>query len=37
MSDYRTGTGHPPTLILGYAQLTEDRIAAGMAELGRLV
>ncbi|GGN46059.1 GntR family transcriptional regulator/MocR family aminotransferase [Actinoplanes campanulatus] len=33
MSDYRSGGGHPPTLILGYSQMTESRLRSGIREL----
>ena len=34
MADYDLTTG-PPTLVLGYSQMTENRIAAGVAELAQ--
>ncbi|HET6530820.1 MAG TPA: PLP-dependent aminotransferase family protein [Actinoplanes sp.] len=37
MSDYRVGGDHPPTLILGYSQMTEARIRAGIRELAAAV
>jgi GntR family transcriptional regulator/MocR family aminotransferase len=33
MADYRSGGHYPPTLILGYSQMTESRLRAGVAEL----
>ncbi|MBG0563713.1 hypothetical protein [Actinoplanes aureus] len=37
MSDYRIGGGHPPTLILGYSQMTESRLRAGVRELAATI
>ena len=37
MSDYWTGGGYPPTLILGYSQMSEDRIHQGIRELATAV
>ncbi|MGX6606121.1 MocR-like pyridoxine biosynthesis transcription factor PdxR [Micromonosporaceae bacterium Da 78-11] len=37
MGDYWTGGGRPPTLILGYSQMTESRLQAGVAELAAVV
>jgi GntR family transcriptional regulator/MocR family aminotransferase len=37
MGDYRTGGRYPPTLILGYSQMTEDRLRSGVRELAVLV
>jgi GntR family transcriptional regulator / MocR family aminotransferase len=37
LSDYRFGGEHPPTLILGYSQMTEARIRAGIHELAAAV
>ena len=33
MSDYWTSGHYPPTLILGYSQMTESRLRAGIADL----
>ena len=33
MGEYATGGGRPPTLILGYSQMTEARLRAGVREL----
>jgi GntR family transcriptional regulator / MocR family aminotransferase len=37
MGEYTTGRPHPPTLILGYSQMSESRLRAGVAELARAV
>jgi GntR family transcriptional regulator/MocR family aminotransferase len=38
MADYRAADGdHPATLILGYSQMSESRIRAGIGELARAV
>jgi GntR family transcriptional regulator / MocR family aminotransferase len=37
MDDYRHGDDHAPTLILGYSQMSESRIRAGIAELATVV
>ena len=40
MADYTgpaAGGGHPPTLILGYSQLTEARIRGGIRELAAVI
>jgi GntR family transcriptional regulator/MocR family aminotransferase len=37
MSDYGTSGGHPPTLILGYSQMSESRIRSGIHELASAV
>jgi GntR family transcriptional regulator/MocR family aminotransferase len=37
MSDYWTGGSYPPTLILGYCQMTEARLHAGVRELAAVV
>jgi GntR family transcriptional regulator/MocR family aminotransferase len=37
MSDYWTGGSYPPTLILGYCQMTEARLRAGVRELAAVV
>jgi DNA-binding transcriptional MocR family regulator len=37
MGDYRTSVDGPPTLILGYAQMTEDRMRNGIRELADAV
>jgi GntR family transcriptional regulator/MocR family aminotransferase len=37
MGDYRSATSGPPTLILGYAQMSEDRLRSGIRELARVV
>ena len=38
MTDYRPDTrGHPPVLLLGYAQMPEPAIRAGVHELGKAV
>jgi GntR family transcriptional regulator/MocR family aminotransferase len=37
MSDYWTGGSYPPTLILGYSQMTADRLRSGVRELADLV
>jgi GntR family transcriptional regulator/MocR family aminotransferase len=37
MADYRSGGGYPPTLILGYSQMTESQLRAGAAELALAV
>jgi GntR family transcriptional regulator / MocR family aminotransferase len=37
MSDYGTSGGHPPTLILGYSQMSESRIRSGIRELASAV
>ena len=37
LADYRTGRDHPPTLILGYAQMSESRIRGGVHELARVI
>ena len=38
MSDYRpTSRGHPPTLLLGYAQMPEPTIRAGVHELAKAI
>ncbi|BEL05451.1 PLP-dependent aminotransferase family protein [Actinoplanes sichuanensis] len=37
MGDYASGGGRPPTLILGYSQMTEARLRAGVRELATIV
>ena len=37
MADYAGGEGRPPTLILGYSQMTESRLRSGIEELARAV
>jgi GntR family transcriptional regulator/MocR family aminotransferase len=37
LGDYRTSVAGPPTLILGYAQMSEDRMRDGIHELARAV
>jgi GntR family transcriptional regulator/MocR family aminotransferase len=37
MADYWSGGGYPPTLILGYSQMTESRLRAGVSELAGVV
>jgi GntR family transcriptional regulator/MocR family aminotransferase len=37
MGDYWSGGHYPPTLILGYSQMTESRLRAGVAELAQAV
>ncbi len=38
MNDYRPApTGRPPTLVLGYAQMSDDRIGAGVREVAAAV
>jgi GntR family transcriptional regulator/MocR family aminotransferase len=37
MGDYATSVPHPPTLILGYSQMSEARLRTGIAELARAV
>jgi GntR family transcriptional regulator/MocR family aminotransferase len=37
MADYWSGGGYPPTLILGYSQMTESRLRAGVSELADVV
>ena len=37
MGDYWTGGHYPPTLILGYSQMTEARLRSGVRELAALI
>jgi GntR family transcriptional regulator/MocR family aminotransferase len=37
MGEYATSVPHPPTLILGYSQMSESRLRTGIAELARAV
>jgi GntR family transcriptional regulator / MocR family aminotransferase len=37
MSDYRTGTSSPPTLLVGYGHITEPSIRPGVAELAEAI
>jgi GntR family transcriptional regulator/MocR family aminotransferase len=37
MADYATGGGRPPTLILGYSQMSESRLRSGVRELAEVV
>ena len=37
MADYWTGGAYPPTLILGYSQMTEAQLRYGVAELATAV
>ena len=37
MADYGTGGTHPPTLILGYSQMSESRLCSGVRELAAVV
>jgi GntR family transcriptional regulator/MocR family aminotransferase len=37
MGDYRSGSGGPPTLLLGYGQIAEPSIAPGVAALAEAV
>ncbi|MEU4164906.1 PLP-dependent aminotransferase family protein [Actinoplanes sp. NPDC026670] len=37
MGDYAPGGGRPPTLILGYSQMSESRLRAGVRELAAII
>jgi hypothetical protein len=37
MGDFRSTVDGPPTLILGYSQMSESRIAGGVTELATAV
>jgi GntR family transcriptional regulator/MocR family aminotransferase len=37
MAEYRSGDDHPPTLILGYSQMSEARITSGIRELAAAI
>ena len=37
MGDYATGGGRPPTLILGYSQMSESRLRDGVREVAALL